>query len=247
MDLSNKTIVITGASKGLGRELAFHLSRKNANLILIARTKYLLENIQTEIKKITGRIPMIIACDISKENDVEQMTGIINEKYKTVDILINNAGIGVHKNLENIKSDDMRRQFEINFYGVFYCTKALLPLIKNSNAGYILNIGSLVSKIPFADNSIYAATKSAISGFSEGFRYEVKRRNIKVGLFLPGIMNTTFQEDREDGAYKAPAFLTINTQKVAVLIEKIIYKRKKKVVMYRWMLIFMKIKQLLFA
>jgi short-subunit dehydrogenase len=242
MELLNKTIVITGASKGLGRQIAIQLSKKKSNIILIARTKNLLEETQKEIEILTGKPPTIITCDITNENDVNIMAELIKEKFKSIDVLINNAGVGIHKNSEVMTNEEMKKQFAVNFYGVFYCIKSLMPLIKTSNSGYILNIGSLVSKVPFADNSIYAATKFALLGFSEGLRFEMKKYKIKVGLILPGLMNTSFQNDRE--GTKPPAFLVLNTQKIAKRIEKMIIKRRKIFYMHRWMLIFMKARQL---
>jgi short-subunit dehydrogenase len=78
---------------------------------------------------------------------------------------------------------------------VIYCIKALLPLLKVSSSGYIINIGSLLSKVSYAQTSIYSATKFALNGFTEGFRYEMKKNNIKVGFFMPGPMNTSFHDD----------------------------------------------------
>ncbi|MEN6463370.1 MAG: SDR family NAD(P)-dependent oxidoreductase [Syntrophomonas sp.] len=245
MESASRTIVITGASKGLGREIALYLSRKNSYLILIARSKELLEELKTEIQKISGRTPLIIKCDISNENDLNHILEIIQGKFQQIDVLINNAGIAIHRVSEQITGEEMRKQFETNVYGVFYCIRTLLPLIKNSNSGYILNIGSLTSIIPFADNTIYAATKSAVAVMSEGLYHELKKINIKVGLFLPGILDTSFQKDREGVVLRIPAFLILNPEKAAVIIGKMISKRKKKTVMYRWMLMFMKMKQLL--
>jgi len=244
MKLSNKTIVITGASKGLGREIAIRLSNKNTNLILIARTKKNLEEVQDEIKNFTGKTPFIISCNVSNENDVNRMALIIKEKYKKIDVLINNAGISISKKVENMTIEEMRNLVEVNFYGVFYCTKALLALIKKSDAGYILNISSLLSKMSFAETSVYSATKFALSGFSEGLRYEMKKNNIRVGVFMPGPMATSFQENRENEAFKAPALITLSPQKAAQVIEKMIDKKKKKVIMYYWILLIMKIKQM---
>lgn len=243
MELADKIVVITGASKGLGKEIAIHLSQKQSKVIMIARNKELLEHAQKEIKNLTGNTPFIVACDVSNEKDVDEMAKTISENFQHVDVLINNAGIGIHKNSEKMTNEEMRKQFEVNFYGAFYCIKALLPLIKRSNSGYILNIGSLVSKVSFADNSIYAATKFALSGFTEGFRYEMKQSNIKVGIFLPGLMDTAFQDDREET--KAPAFLILKPSNVAKVIERMVCKRKRIVYMHRWMLIPMKVKQLL--
>jgi short-subunit dehydrogenase len=244
MGLSDKTIVITGASKGLGRDIALRLCLQNPNLALIARTERLLEQTQKEIETLTGRRPLIIPCDISNETDVNRMSEIIQTNFHHIDVLINNAGIGIHKISEEISNEEMKRQFEVNFYGPFHVIKALLPLLKRSDSAYILNIGSLTGEISFTDNSVYAATKSALRSFSDGLRLEMKKFNIKVGIFLPGLINTSFQYDRED-EIKAPAFLILDPRKVAVKLEKMIHKRRKRIYMYRWMLLFMKAKQLI--
>jgi short-subunit dehydrogenase len=244
MDIENKTIVITGASKGLGRETAIHLSQKNANVILVARTEPLLQQVQEEIKTLTGKAPLIIKCDIASESEVNQMATIIKEKYHGVDILINNAGCATYRVSENISNQEMQRHFEVNFFGAYYCIKALLPLMKQSESGYILNIGSLFSQIALAENSVYAATKFALAGFSEGLRRELKPFGIGVGLFLPGPMNTSFQDNREENALKAPESIALDPKKVAVVLEKMIRRRKKKVVLPKWMMMVLKIRLL---
>lgn len=243
MRSSTKTIVITGASKGLGRETALRLCRRDTNLVLVARTENLLKETQKEIEGLAGRTPLIIPCDVSSEQDVGRMSGIIGNNFQHVDVLINNAGIGIHKVSESMSNEEMRRQFEVNFYGPFYCIKALLPLLKLSDSPYILNIGSLVGEISFADNSVYAATKSALSSFSDGLCSEMAKSGIRVGLFLPGLMSTSFQNDRER-TIKAPSFMVLNPQQAAAKIERAIDRRRKKVYMYRWILFIMKIKKL---
>ncbi|MBN1501361.1 MAG: SDR family NAD(P)-dependent oxidoreductase [Spirochaetes bacterium] len=244
MNLTDKTIVITGASKGLGRETALRLCRSNANLVLVARTESLLEQTQKEVEYLSGKKALIIPCDISNETDVNHMAEMIKGKFKYVDVLINNAGIGIHKNSGEMSNEEMRKQFEVNFYGPFYCIKALLPLIKHSGFAYILNINSLVSKIAFADNSVYSATKSALARFSEGLRQELKDSNVKVGSFFPGLMKTSFRNDRKDGN-KVPPFMIVKPEKAAVKIEKMIINRSKNAYIRRLIIVIpMKVKQL---
>ncbi|MBN1218743.1 MAG: SDR family oxidoreductase [Anaerolineae bacterium] len=242
MDIENKTIVITGASKGLGRETAIHLSQKNANVILVARTELLLQQVQEEIKTLTGKAPLIIKCDVASESEVNQMATIIKEKYHRIDVLVNNAGFALYRVSENISNQEMRRHFEVNFFGAYYCIKALLPLIKQSEAGYILNIGSLFSQIALAENSVYAATKFALAGFTEGLRHELRPLSIGVGILLPGPMNTSFQDSREENALKAPEFIALDPKKVVVVLEKMIRRRKKKVILPRWMMMALKMR-----
>jgi uncharacterized protein len=242
MNIENKTIVITGASKGLGREMAIHFSQKKANVILVARTETLLQQVQEEIERLIGNAPLIIKCDISSESDVSRMAAVIQEKIHHVDVLINNAGFATCRVSENISNQEMRRHFEVNFFGAYYCIKALLPLIKQSGSGYILNIGSLFSQIALAENSVYAATKFALAGFSEGLRRELKPSGVGVGLFLPGPMKTSFQEGRGEKALKSPESLALDPKKVAVILDKMIRRQKTKVTLPNWMMLALKIR-----
>lgn len=241
MKIKDKIIVITGASSGLGRETAFHLSRLEAHAVLVARSEGRLKDVQSEIKEITGESPLAVRCDISSEEDVASMAAKVKEKYDHVDVLINNAGIGKYRISEEISNHEMRIHFETNFYGAYYCIKALLPLIKSQGAGYILNVGSLFGKIAFADVSVYAATKFALAGFTEGLRQELKPQGIGVGLLMPGPINTSFQDNRQDGERKAPAFITLEPSRVAKVIGKMIQRNKKNVILPRWMLLFFRI------
>lgn len=244
MKLSGKIVVITGASKGLGKEIALRLGRKRARLVLVARTEGLLQQVQREIENKTGTVPLIITCDITKEEDVQYMAATIRENYDRVDVLINNAGIGLSKMFETMTSAEIRRQFEVNVFGTMYCIKALLPCVQLSDAGYILNIGSLLGETAFAATSVYSATKFALSGFSEGFRNEMKMKNIKVGLFLPGPMNTSFHDTTDkDARLKIPSFLMVRLDKAVDAVETMIAGRKNKVYLPRWVLALMKIRR----
>ncbi len=236
MDIKHKTVVITGASKGLGRELALHFSQKQANVILVARTGTLLQQVQAEIERLTGKPPLIFKCDISAEAEVSCMAALLQEKVDHVDVLINNAGFATYRVSENISNREMRRHFEVNFFGAYYCIQALLPLIKQSGSGYILNVGSVFSQVALAENSVYAATKFALAGFSEGLRRELKPTGIQVGLFLPGPMATSFQAGRDGNSLAPSKFIRLDPKKVAVTLEKMVCQRKEKVILPGWLM-----------
>jgi len=240
MELSDKVIVITGASKGLGKAIALRLSRLTPHLVLIARHEPLLLQVQAEIADTTGHSPCVIQCDISSESDVRRMAALVEERHSRVDVLVNNAGFGTYRASENLSNQEMRRHFEVNFFGAYYCIKALLPLLRRSDAGYILNVGSLFSRVSLAENSVYAATKFALAGFTEGLSRELKPCGVGVGLFMPGPMDTAFQNGRDEGAIKSPVML--DTQRVAGVIETMIRKRKKSVMLPVWMLAALKLK-----
>ena len=242
MKIKDKVIIITGSSSGLGKETAIQLSRLGGKVVLVARSKERLTEVQAEIEEITGESPLIVCCDVSSEDDVAGMTARIKEKYGHVDVLINNAGIGVYRVSEEISNQEMRRHFEINFYGAYYCIKALLPLIKAQEAGYILNVGSLFGRIvPFADVSVYAATKFALAGFTEGLRKELKSQGIGVGLLMPGSINTPFQNKKGEGERKAPAFLTLEPDRIVKVIKKMIRRNMKNIILPKWMLLLFRI------
>jgi len=243
MNLTEKTVVITGASKGLGRELALNLSKSCSNLVLLARSIDLLEILKSEIVSKGGNSPTIIKCDISEEEDVKYAAKTIQLKFRKVDILINNAGIANHKLSEKISYNEMRNQFKVNFFGAFYCINEFLPLLKTNKTGYILNVGSLVSNISFEDNSVYSATKSALKRYTEGLRLELKKYNIGVGLLQSGVMDTSFNDDRSNED-KVPSFMVIKVEKVVNRILKMIEQRESNVKMYEWMLLMMRLKKL---
>jgi short-subunit dehydrogenase len=237
-----KTIVITGASRGLGKELTLLLSKQESNLILVARSKKLLHELCSQIIAATDQKPMILICDLTDETQVYDAVKQIGEKFQSVDVLINNAGVGIYNKIEALSSFEMRRQFEVNFFGLFYMTQALLPLLKASKTGYILNVSSLLSKSPLYATSVYSASKAALNVFSYALADELKITNIKVAVFLPGSLATSFQEGKN--ILSIPNFLVFDPKVAAYLLCKMIQKRSSKGYMYTWCLLFMKLKKL---
>ncbi|MBP7737849.1 MAG: SDR family NAD(P)-dependent oxidoreductase [Spirochaetes bacterium] len=245
MEISGSTIVITGASRGLGREMALRLSRAGARVILVARSEESLQSAQRTVSDIAGYSPDAFPCDITDEWAVAGIARTIGATYRRVDALINNAGIGILKPVSEMSGDEMRRHFEVNLFGAFYCTRAMLPLMKGGKEGYVLNIGSLLGEMSFAESGVYSATKFALAGFTEGLRLELKKHGIQVGLLLPGPMNTSFHENVGGHAPDVPRFITLDPARVAVIAEMMIRKRVSRVHAYRWILYAMKLKRFL--
>lgn len=243
MKLENKNVVITGASKGLGKALAFYVAKSGANPILIARDSERLEFIKNEIQQVTGKSSLVFGCDITSEEEVKRAAIAIKNRLNTIDVLINNAGIGHYVKSEELPNQMMRNHFEVNFFGAYYCVKAFLPLLKKSKHAYVLNVGSLFSYVSLAENSIYSASKHALAGFTEGLRMELKPYNIKVGFFAPGAINTPFQKNKGTNAPSMPKALMMESKEAAAMIGKMIKRDQKVLVRPRWLLPILKMKQ----
>lgn len=232
-DFKNRVVVVTGASGGLGEVVARRLNQYGADLILVARSREPLENLASELRDTGSGQVLPIVCDISSEADVDKMSNRIRETFSKIDVLINNAGIGTYLPSQEMTNREMRTHFEVNFFGAFYCVKALLPLLKKSKESYVLNVASLFSLISFADVSVYAATKFALAGFSRGLRQELKGDGVHVGLLMPASINTPFQE-KKVGKRKSPKFMILEPETVAEEIVTMIVKKKKEQILPKW-------------
>lgn len=214
MDLSGKTIAVTGATGGIGRELVKVLDSENSSLILISKTESELQNL---IKGLNGKNHKYYVCNLEEELSISKCTTKIIEENKSVDVLIHCAGIGIYKPVEELTSDDWNKSVAINVTANFLITKKLLPVISKSEEGLILSMGSGAGVIPMAGRSVYSATKFALRGFVLSLVEEFKRvGNPKFCLITLGSTLTSFgplsfekkKEEMENGkAYFTPEWV----------------------------------------
>ena len=194
--LKGKVIIITGASKGIGKALAFALSGLGSKVALLARSEMELLSIQSEIKKSGGKCE-VFAGDIADEYFVERCTESIIAAFGTIDIVINNAGYGVFKTSEETTAAEWDSVFATNTKGTFLMTKAVTPIMKKHKAGHIINIASDVAKRVFAGGSLYCASKYAQDAYSMAIRKELRPFNIKVSVVYSGLVDSSFHADPE--------------------------------------------------
>lgn len=190
----NKTILITGASKGIGRAIAMKLSTEEANLALLARSTNELVAVQKEVIS-NGSKCEIFAGNVSDESFVNASIDVIIQKFGTIDIVINNAGYGVFKPADEITSEEWDSIFATNAKGTFLVSKAAIPAMKKNKAGHIINIASDVAKRTFANGSLYCASKYAQDAFSMALRKELRPFNIKVSVVYSGLVDSYFHSD----------------------------------------------------
>jgi NADP-dependent 3-hydroxy acid dehydrogenase YdfG len=194
--LKGKVIVITGASKGIGKALAFALSGLGAKLALMARSETELVKIKNEIKNKAGKCE-IFAGDIADEQFVENSVAAVIAAFGNIDIVINNAGFGIFKTSEETTAAEWDSVFATNTKGTFLMTKAATPIMKKNKSGHIINIASDVAKRVFAGGSLYCASKYAQDAYSMAIRKELRPFNIKVSVVYSGLVDSSFHSDPE--------------------------------------------------
>lgn len=180
------TIFITGASSGIGKATAKHFAEKGWNVVATMRSP----EQETELNKLDN--VLVLRLDVEKEDTIQAAIGEAIEQFGRIDILLNNAGYGTMGLLEAATDEQIRRQFEVNVFGLIRMTKAMLPHFRSNQKGLLINISSMGGKVTFPTMSLYHSTKFAVEGFSESVSYELASQNIQVKLIEPGAINTDF-------------------------------------------------------
>lgn len=189
MNNLREVVWITGASSGIGKELAISFSSIGANVILTSRNKKKLLQVEKEIVKYGGNAKSFV-CDVRDEKSVFECKKKIQKEFGKIDVLINNSGIGIFKPFLFTSTKEFDDTIATNLRGMFLCIKSVLPDFIERKSGYIFNILSTASVDIFKNSSAYSASKSAAFMMSKVLRREVRKHNIKVINILPGATDT---------------------------------------------------------
>ena len=190
MTLDNKTIIISGASRGIGRATALLLAQSGANIVATARNADELSTLETEGN---GKIA-VVPGDVSSETDMQLVVQTALDRFGRIDAVINNAGVGLFKNVDEISLDEWNSTMATNVTGTFVLTKAALPTLKAQGNGHIVVVASDVAKRTFAGGSLYTASKYAQEAFMGALRKEVRSFGIKVSGVYSGLVDSHFHE-----------------------------------------------------
>src|SRR3954447_5654185 len=187
--IKDKTVVITGASSGLGEATARHLAQQGAKLVLGARRQ---DRIQALAKELTGSGGKAVAVtmDVTDRQQVQKLVDTAVESFGCVDVMINNAGLMPQALLERLQVADWERMIDVNLKGVLYGIAAALPIMKQQKSGHFINVSSVAGHKVGPGFAVYAATKFAVRALSEGLRQEVKPYNIRTTVISPGAVAT---------------------------------------------------------
>ena len=185
----NKVAIVTGASTGIGRAIAFALAKEGACVALAARRENSLLELAREIKEM-GREVLVLRTDVTEPDQVESMVQQVLEQWGRVDILISNAGEYIRGPIIDIHPADLQRSLNVNYFGGVYCIKAVLPHMIEKKRGHILAVTSMDGKIGLPLDAPYVSAKFALTGFLEVLRQEVREHGITVTNVLPGRVDT---------------------------------------------------------
>jgi len=197
-----KVAIVTGASSGIGRQTALALARRRYAVVLAARRVDKLQDVAGMCTEAGGEA-RTVRTDVADEAQVDALVQAAVEQFGRVDVMVNNAGHGVHARVAETTDRQMRRIFDVNFFGVFYGCKAVAPVMVAQRSGHIFNVSSVIGKRGTPFNGAYCATKFAVCGLTDSLRVELKPHDVKVTCVLPGLTDTEFFERVEGGTHRS--------------------------------------------
>ena len=230
-NLRNRVVVITGASGGLGEQLAYQAAGKGAIVVACARRLDKLQEVVANCRQISGRLAFAYTLDVSDPNQIERVLAEVETNVGPIDVLINNAGFGLMENLLQIDEQTIESMFRVNVLGLIYLSKYTALRMAKRHRGAIINIASMAGKIATPKSTIYSATKFAVLGFSNALRLELKPLWIMVTTVNPGPIATAFFEkaDKTGNYLKSIDKIVLQPEMVAKKVIRTIGTNKREV------------------
>lgn len=196
--LKDKNIIVTGATRGIGKEIALTLAQNGANIAINYR------NYNEEVEELINSIKefgvdaIAVKCDVSKSDEVDNFISEVKNHFSSIDVLVNNAGITKDGLLLRMKDEDFNSVLDVNLKGTFNTTKSISPIMIKQKHGKIINISSVVGIVGNAGQCNYAASKAGVIGFSKSVARELASRNININVVAPGYIDTDMTKSLPD-------------------------------------------------
>lgn len=230
---SNKVVIITGASSGIGKALALEFASRGANLVLAARR---IEKLKQLEERLQGVDTLSISTDVTVESDCKKMIDAAVKRFSRIDILVNNAGISMRALFDDLDMDVMRSVMDVNFWGTVYCTKYALPHIQESK-GSIVGVISIAGHVGLPARTAYSASKFAVRGFLDTIRIENLKKGVHVLVAAPGFTASEIREQalnadgNKQGSSPRDEGKMMSAERCAELIVNAVKRRKRTLVM----------------
>jgi 3-oxoacyl-[acyl-carrier protein] reductase len=226
--MKNKTAIITGGGRGIGKEITILLGKQGANIVVCSRTESEINSVVKEIKQLNSQVSVLgVKCDVSISSQVNSLVKSA-EKFgsKTIDILVNNAGVAFNKKLIDTSEEEWDQTINTNLKGAFLFTKAVLPYMIARKSGVILNVNSGAGKVGFSNLSSYCASKFGLLGLAESLALEVDTYNIRVMTIFLGQVATKMWQDFDYSYYEKNKSRMLSPRDVAAKIVEMIFDAK---------------------
>lgn len=224
--------VITGASKGIGKSIAIELAKRQYNLVLVARSENLLNEVKKEIKSSYKVEVEILDLDLSENGSASKLLAFCETKNLKVSVLVNNAGYGLSGKIDKHAIEANSNMIQLNVLSLTQITQTFLPILEKNAPAYILNVASTASYQAIPGLAIYSATKAYVLSFSRALYHELKSRNISVTALSPGPTATDFSDRAQIGekGLKAAEKVNMTAEEVAKIGVDALFDKKPEVV-----------------
>jgi NAD(P)-dependent dehydrogenase (short-subunit alcohol dehydrogenase family) len=235
MRFAGKTALVTGASTGIGRALALELARQGADIAVAARRVELLETLARDIEGL-GRQALPLRCDVTREDDIRAAVASATARFGGLDVVVANAGFGVVGPVEALTTEDFRRQFETNVFGVLHTAKAALPALEKSR-GRLALVGSVSGHVTVPGTAAYSMSKYAVRSLAEALFHEWRPKGVSVTLISPGFVESDFRQVDNQGVHHAgaqdpyPRWLVMPKETAARKIARAIAARRREIIL----------------
>lgn len=192
--LDGRVAIVTGASRGIGRDLGTALAKAGAHVALCARSTASLDSVAASIRDAGGEATPI-TCDVGDPDSIAGMTATVAEHYGRIDVLINNAGVMFSEPTLDASLESIQTTLDVNLRGALLCARAVAPHLRDAGGGSIVNIGSVFGAVGVPDHAAYAASKGGVTGLTRALAVEWARHGIRVNAVAPGYIETDLNAD----------------------------------------------------
>jgi NAD(P)-dependent dehydrogenase (short-subunit alcohol dehydrogenase family) len=197
LDLGGKVAIVTGSTRGIGYAIARALAGAGAHVVVSSRHADNVEEATRSLHRAGHAEVQGVPCDVRDPDACARLVASAVERFGRLDVLINNAGLGIFQSILEMSIEDFRLQLDTNLGGVFYCSKAAAPHLIESGDGWIVNIGSLAGRNAFAGGLAYNASKFGLIGMTEATMLDLREQGVRVSLVMPGSVDTGFRDATE--------------------------------------------------